>query len=273
MRIRAPFWLKSPVSQLPRSASFLNTVRIINEPRGMLGRLFLILDENLWQMGVVARPCTSDELVKIYEVNASTWKGLAEVFDPRVGPILPGTAFCMAAFDAQGDAIATGAARLIDTGTKTLKQSFEDLTFWYGANADAMQQRAKVTVADVPGSDCRGQIMYPGAVWVRPDHRGKRIAQMMADLVRYSALGLWPVDYETSVGSPRFGDPRVRETYQFEKNERGVIIYREGVLRLDGYLLTSSRDHLVKRLEALITFEEGSAASPDVRRRQDGIAS
>lgn len=133
------------------------------------------------------------ELAALNRQHRASWHALAPSFDPRHGGIAPDTAFWLRGIDADGEVVATQAARFYDFGSTSLGQHLSDLRLFYPAPA----QQA------MPGESCaapaqaallHGRTTLSGATWVAPAWRGRGLASILPRLSRLLALTRWQSD-------------------------------------------------------------------------------
>ncbi len=133
------------------------------------------------------------ELAALNQQHRASWHALAPSFDPRQGGIGPHNGFWLRGCAADGQVVATQAARFYDFGSTSLGQHLSELRLFYAAPA---QQAA-------PGESCQapaeagllhGRATFSGATWVAPAWRGRGLAGILPRLSRLLALARWQSD-------------------------------------------------------------------------------
>ena len=255
-----------------RPVALLDQIKIKQEPRALLGRYFLMIDETLFRRKIVFRRSTFAELAAVYEEHHATWNGLAPVFDCRASVVPDESAVCFIGYDPTGLPMTTMAARYFDLRGRSIKAALEDLSFWYGADAATWRSRVSSKVECASAATITNRIFYPGGFWVRPDYRGTGLGYLIPDVARYYALSQWLVDHEVSVGARAFNRPEIQKCYNFERHENGFELWKDHKPMLHGLLLSSHVEHLYRRLESIVRSGKPEMASVDERGSQQSLA-
>jgi hypothetical protein len=232
-----------------RAPSLIEQLQIRQEPRGDLGRLFLVCDQALTNMGLTARICPMEDLVTAYEANKSTWNGLTPIFDSRYAPIDMQDAACMLVYDRKGDAVASGACRKLELGARSVADASDDLTLFYGAAAPTYAGRHRCDMSAPSAKHLRGTLVYYGGLWVRPDFRRSGACEVLREASRYYAATQWVYSHEFSVGAAPFLSPSLQKRYAYSIAEPSVSFFVEGhAVMKDGLLVGVSYSELMARL-------------------------
>jgi GNAT superfamily N-acetyltransferase len=224
-----------------RHTSFLNTIKVTQEPRADISRFLLAADEALQQKGITLSLATFEDLHDIYDRNRDSWPILLPFFDAAIEPIDPDTAACFIAFNDAGDPIATTAVRVWDLKGTSLKAEIESLRFFFGGQAAAWRNRAVCDVSAPIAAGLDGRALYCGGYWIHPDYRGQGLTQLVPAISRFYALGRWAIDYKVSLGGRVFLSPEMRQLYQYEAYEEGVTYTVDDDVRLKNVLLMWAR--------------------------------
>ena len=180
-----------------------NVVTVVHGPKRNLGYFFLIAHAEAKRMGVTIR--VHDELHSLVRANQhlqSSWGPLVPTFDPGASHLTSDTAFWLSCHDAGGDLVACSAARHLQLTETGLADEFRSLRLFY-ANPQPHLDRGTICVVEEEAAAVagrmRGHITYSGAIWTRPDFRGRGIVYLLSRVNRNLALTRWDADYTASV--------------------------------------------------------------------------
>ena len=194
--IAAPAGFRIPTDRRRR---FLSDIVIDYGPVDVLGRLFLKVDTELAEKGVELSFATLDELAEANAQNRDSWRPLLPMFDPKVTPVARDNAFAMLARDARGEVIAAQAGLLYSLTDASLKDEFESMRFFY-ADPGLSRLDGEMARIDAPiAATMFGRVAFVGAVWYRPDWRGKGLVGPMGRANRAYAFTRWFADYSISI--------------------------------------------------------------------------
>jgi hypothetical protein len=98
---------------------FLEAFDVQQGQAGVLGRLFLIVDDRLKEHGLRLEFATFEEVAALQAKNIDNWPDMNPMFDPRLADIPNDRATCLVVRDEAGIIIATGAGKLFDARSRT----------------------------------------------------------------------------------------------------------------------------------------------------------
>jgi hypothetical protein len=188
--------IKAPAAP-PRP--LISDVTLEHGPVDVLGRLFLKADTAARQRGVHLSFAPMQALVETNRRHVATWRPLLPIFDPAAGGITPQNSFCILGHNAQGEVIATQAARLYEWPNTTFHEEAESLRLLY---ADPERSKLPGESIEVTARDARkvtGRVVFAGGAWYRPDYRGRQLAEIFTRVCRGYAYTRWKHEYHTSV--------------------------------------------------------------------------
>jgi hypothetical protein len=155
-------WLHAPAI-IQRGRSFLADVTIEHGPRDVLSRLFRQADAEMRDAGIRPTLATFSELLALNEANRASWRPLLPVFNPELSDIPEDNGFAVIGRNASGEAVTANAYRLIDLGTKTLKEQIESLRIFYSDPNSARRPYEAMSVSAPRAAQTRGRIVFSGA--------------------------------------------------------------------------------------------------------------
>jgi hypothetical protein len=182
-----------------RRGRFISDIVIDYGPVDVLGRLFLKVDTELSEKGVALEFCSLEDLKRVNEANRDSWRPLLPMFDHELTPVPPENAFCMLARDRRGEAIGAQGGLLYTLTSGTLKDEFESMRFFYKDPARQCLPGEMARISAPIASEMVGRVAFVGAVWYRPDWRGKGLVGPMGRANRAYAFTRWYADYSISI--------------------------------------------------------------------------
>ena len=111
----------------------LTQIQVDREPVDLLTRFFVKAVDAAARRGVRLEFGTFEELKAVNEANAASWPPLTTSFRSDIGGVDDSNGFVILGRDANGDTVATQAARLFDWRNTNFKAEAEALRFFYAA--------------------------------------------------------------------------------------------------------------------------------------------
>lgn len=133
-------------------------------------------------------------------------------YDHAVEPMSDGEGFWTAFHDDYG--IAGLIACRLRVVPRSLHASLSDMTFLF---PDASERGATGEVTSLDLTAMRGNMILPGAMWVHPNHRGKRLSKLLFAVAMVEAYARWKPDHviglvelvkENAIGFHSYDFPR-----------------------------------------------------------------
>lgn len=177
----------------------LSDITIEHGPVDLLGRFFLKADTAARQRGVYLSFSPMQDLVDINRLYQETWRPLLPIFDPAAGGITSDNSFCILGRNAQGEVIATQAARLYDWPNTTFHEEAESLRLLYADPERSKLPGESIEVTARAARNVTGRVVFAGGAWYRPDFRGRQLAQIFTRVCRGIAYTRWKHECQTSV--------------------------------------------------------------------------
>ncbi len=227
--------------------SLIEQMTLVHGPRELMKRYFLIVEEALQARGIRLRLRTDfEQLVEINHQHRDSWPAFIPMFDPAHNTLRIDNSFWVEALDEAGCPVATHAGRLYDWQDTTLEAELTSLRAFFRDPRPHLANGDAIGVEAPAARRICGRVMGGGAVWVRPDHRGKGLATLVPRVSRAYALTRWNIQGAWAVMEPRIRDLGLAERHGF--NEEEMIVFH----------LKTWRDHLPMLL-MWITREEAFA--------------
>ncbi len=179
----------------------ITDVTINYGPPAVMGRFFLEANAACEAAGITLTFGTFEELLEANTKNRASWKPVTSMYDHRYSKqgLAPDRAFCIFGRNADGDIVATQAARLFTLSETSLYDEFTSLRAFYD-NPDRDKQPGETcTVTADATKSTVGRVLVGGAAWYRPDFRGIALSAWLPRISRALAYTRWSTDLTTSI--------------------------------------------------------------------------
>jgi hypothetical protein len=179
------------------------------------------------------------------------------MLDSRLSTIPENFSYALLGYNIAGEVVSSQAGRVYDTPDRSLSQLINDQSFFYGqAVINATHPTCHMTAQ--AGESIKGRFVYSGALWVRPDHRGSRMANVLPRISRAYALSRWGTDFTIAFLSNT--NSTLFKLYGYPNVEKGVEVRGSATADMVGSLMWMNADELT---EDLTRFLE---SAPQVNR-------
>jgi hypothetical protein len=168
-------------------------------PADILSRLFLRADTELRRRGLNMSFTSFEELVAINRANAQSWHPLVSVFDPEIGGASSENGFALIGCNPAGEPVTAFAARNYPLPEHSLKDEIESLRLFYADPAQSRSPGEHIEVTAPTAAKTRGNAVYIGGVWFRPDYRGQGLHRVMSPITRGLSFTRWGADISFSL--------------------------------------------------------------------------
>lgn len=237
-------------------------------PVETIARYVLAAEQTLRGMGIRLRKATLHELLAVNEANRATWKPLFATFDPHHQPSPP--SLCVVGENEAGEVVATLAARYFDWRDTTLKREAESLRLMYADPTERLAAGETCSVNALAAEGLRGNVVFSGAAWYRPDVRGKGLFAIMPRISRALAHGLWQSDVTTTFSSVELVRRRIADQAGYANKEFDVVCVKSVVGDMRLALLWSKTEEMLVDLEDhLGQLERALQGAAETTARQD----
>jgi hypothetical protein len=176
---------------LPISGRLPACLKIKYGPIGLLGRFFLWADTAARDRGVTLFFASLQDLIEANKANSDSWRPLVPVFDEALGGVTPETAFVLIGRNKRGEIVATQAARFYNWPETSLKDEAISLRMFYADPDAAFARGDRCEITTPVAESITGRVVFSGAVWYRPDFRGKGLATILPRISRVYAFTRW----------------------------------------------------------------------------------
>lgn len=233
--------------------SLIDQVTLAHGPREVLRRYFTIAEAALAARGIGLRLRTDFErLVEVNRQHRDSWPAFIPMFDPAHCDLRIDDSFWIEAVDELGCPVATHAGRLYDWPETTLERELTSLRAFFRDPAPHLARGDSIGVNAPSARRITGRVMGGGAVWVRPDHRGKGLATLVPRISRAYALTRWNIVGNWAVMEPKIRDKGLAQRNGF--NEEEMILFQLKAWRdyLPMLLVWMSREEAFEHILAVV---------------------
>lgn len=140
--------------------------------------------------GVTLMQGTFRQLQAINRLNQETWFPLFPTYDPDIGGADDDNGICLFGRNGAGEVVATQAVRIFDCRDSTFADEAATLRMFY-ADPQRQRQPNESCSSTTPACNITGRIALCGAVWYRPDFRGRGLSAILPRLARAYAFVRW----------------------------------------------------------------------------------
>jgi hypothetical protein len=187
-------------------------------------------------------------LIHINAANSKTWRPLIPLFDVRHG-IDPASAFCIVGRNAEGEVVATQAARLYNWNNTCFSREAEALRLFY-ANPLASRRNGEACRVTAPSAQViSGRVVFSGAGWYRPDYRKQWLSGLLPRISRALAYTRWDTDYTISIMADAVIKGGMAERCGYTNVEYEVELQNGPVGNVSCALVWMATDQLLADLE------------------------
>ncbi len=216
--------------RLPQK-SFLDGLRLNHGPIADIGRFLLYAEASVRALGITLSFAQAAELQDLQEKNADSWPLLAPWMNGKYAPLNDDNSYCLLGRDTAGRLVASQAGRIYRLGERTLRNIVDDHSLIYGHPAKPRAGQPHVTLSAPTAAELTGTLVYSGALWVAPEHRGNKLAALLPRISRAYALGHFGTETTFCVVSDQIAASPLFAMYGYTLREPGFALW-EGADRV-----------------------------------------
>lgn len=232
----------------PARPSFVESLRIDYGPASLLGRFFLYADNLVYEHGIVLEFAPIAEAWRAQIANRSSWALFPPMLDGRLSQISNAMSYCLLGRNRAGDIVASQAGRIYDLGRRSFGDIVQDQSFFYGEGGVPQLGQPICELWAPAAKRISGTIVYSGALWVRPDHRGHRLARILPRISRSYALAKWNTAFTVAFIGEKLAQSPLLAMYGYTKIEPGFRIRHLEGTEMTGALMWMDREELAADL-------------------------
>lgn len=182
-----------------QETSLLDGITIDYGPPNLLSRLFLKAEAQARHAGVRLAFAPFERLLEVNRAQKANWRPLLPLFQPELGGIGPDNGFCILGYNANGEVVATQAARLYTWTNTSFKEEAESLRLFYKDPERSKREGENCRVTAKSAEDMVGRVAFSGAVWYRPDYRKHGLTSCITRISKALAFTRWHADVTLSI--------------------------------------------------------------------------
>ena len=247
----------------------ITDVTIDYGPPAVLGRFFLEANAACEATGIRLSFGTFEELLEANTKNRASWKPVTSMFDHRYSKagLAPDRAFCIFGRNAEGEIVATQAARLFNLTKTSLYDEFTSLRAFYDTPERDKQPGETCTVTAETTKITNGRVLVGGAAWYRPDFRGLALSAWLPRISRALAYTRWSTDVTTSIMVEGIVKGGVMARSGYRNIEWAVDIKKSTVGDVRCAFVWMDPDRLLDDLREMLAAPAAQVDAPVIQRR------
>jgi hypothetical protein len=180
----------------PPHPKLITDITVEHGPADLLGRFFLLADTALRERGVSVSFGSYEDLLRVNEKNRDTWGIMTSMYDHHCCPhgLAPERAFCLFGRDAQGEVVATHAARLYELGERSMQEVGDSMLLHHDEPSRTKQPKESIEVTAPAAKSIKGKLLINGAVWYHPAYRKRQLSMIIPRVARVYAYTRWQIN-------------------------------------------------------------------------------
>jgi len=228
-------------------------------PLPLLARFMLLADRAAYERGIRLSLHQDFGLLRqINERSRASWGKLVPIFNPEHSDLDPTNSFWIAGYDADGEIVATQAARFLPLQHSSLAEELRSLRLFYRAPGPhlAAGERCEVLAPSAPA--ITGRVVFSGGGWYHPRCRGTGLSGILPRISRAYAHSRWETDYTVSMVEPVLTEKGVVRSYGYSRVEPMIRFLGSFRGDLDLHLIWMATEELLQDLTAWATADSSA---------------
>ncbi len=202
----------------------LSQIEVDREPIDLLTRFFIKAVDAAARRGVTLEFGTFEELRTVNEANAASWPPLTTSFRSDIGGVNQDNGFVILGRNANGEIVATQAARLFDWRGTNFQTEAESLRFFYASPEQDKGAGEQCIVTAPDAHEVTGRVVLGGGIWYRPDYRGRKLGEIIPRISRATAYLRWGFDEFIAIVTKANVEKAFDRRSGFRKVSRSIIL-------------------------------------------------
>jgi hypothetical protein len=233
-------------------------------PAALIGRAILKADQAARRRGVYLSLGTFEDLVAVNQANRDTWRVFVPIFNPVLGGATPDTGLAILGYDANGDVVATQAARLYDWHGSSFHDEAESLRLFYADPERDKLEDEQCIVSAPAAKRITGRTVFSGCAWYRRDYRKRMLSAILPRVARVLSYTRWQQDYTVSMVADAVLKGGMADRSGYTNIQRGVDLIDSPAGTVSFHFIWMEAKQLLDDLEWFV-----SAFDAEVDRRID----
>lgn len=172
-------------------SSFITGVQVGTRHASLFGHFFLAAVAAAEKAGLDVVFGSFGELVQLNRQQSANWHPLTPLFDPKFAQLSDENSFCIFGVNEKGNIVVCHAARLFDWTGSNFTEEATSLRLFYSDPVRMKWPAESCNVTAQLGRSLTGKVAYSGAAWVRPDYRGRALADIFPRIGKIYAYTRW----------------------------------------------------------------------------------
>lgn len=228
-------------------------------PIGLLGEFMLRADRAAFDRGIrLGLQQDFDQLRAVNESARASWGKLVPIFNPEHSDLDPTNAFWISGTNAQGEIVATQAARFLPLERSTLKTELKSLRLFYRAPEPHLAAGERCEVLAPSAERITGRVVFSGGGWYHPSCRGTGLSTILPRISRAYAHSRWETDYTVSMVEPVLTRKGVVQSYGYSRIEPMIRFLGSFRGDLDLHLIWMETGELLQDLKTWVAADSSS---------------
>jgi hypothetical protein len=210
-----------------RPRSFLEGLRLDHGPIADIGRFLLAAENTVRSHGITLSFARTAELVALQENNEVSWPLLAPWISAKFAPLGDDNSYCLLGRNTQGKVVASQAGRIYNLGDRTLRHIVDDHSMIYGKPTTLQGRDPYIRLTSPAAATLGGTMVYSGALWVDPNHRGNKLAALLPRISRAYAHGRFGTNTTFCFVSDKIAASPLFAMYGYTNREQGFSLWED----------------------------------------------
>jgi hypothetical protein len=234
----------------------LSDIRIDYGPSELLGKVFLMTDYALRELGVFLSFGSFEELAETNRANRESWLPIVPTFDPSNGLCDSDSGYVLIGRNNSGRIVVTQGTIIFDWTNSNFKEEAESMRLFYTDPQKRARQQERCNVSAPSAASLRGRVAHHGAAWWHPSVRGNLIGSLIARISRAYSYTRWRPDLCLAINSNALIDRGFPVRNGYQHIERGVHIRNFELGDYDGGVVWITVEELLAELPIFLNHLE-----------------
>ena len=191
-------------------------------PGDLLSAFFAHAVQACERRGVFLSCATLDDLALVNKQNQDSWGALMPMFEPAGQWPHSSRVLVILGRNANGEVVATQAARFYDLSNTNLLEEAESLRLFFGEAPPKPSARCLVRSSDA--LRISGRTAYSGSGWYRKDFRRRQLSAILPRISRAYALTRWNCEFTVSFIDWVLVEKGVAHRYGYRLIDDGILL-------------------------------------------------
>jgi hypothetical protein len=250
------------MTKLSQKTRLPDQITLEKGPVRLLAKFLLKADRAAFERGVRLSLHQDFGLLRqVNERSRTSWGRLVPIFNPEHSDLDPANSFWIAGYDADGEIVATQAARHLPLQQSSLAAELASLRLFYRDPGPHLAAGERCEVLAPSAAAITGSVVFSGGGWYHPRCRGTGLSSILPRISRAYAHARWLTDYTVSMVEPVLTEKGVVRSYGYSKVEPMIRFLGSFRGDLDLHLIWMATEELVQDLTAWAAQDRTASAA------------